>query len=267
VSAGIQSINIQRVQSDEIHSVEDAVSVEEPLEIRLLHGEIGHPVSVTMRTPDHDAELALGFLFGEGILQGAQEVERVTQPETNVLDVHIKPDVVINLTSLSRNFYTTSSCGVCGKTSLDAIRIRVKPNTSDFAIRREVLTKSLVRARQAQTSFETTGGVHASSLFDKHGNLILTREDVGRHNALDKVIGALFQDDRLPASKTFLLVSGRASFELVQKAAVAGIPVVAAIGAPSSLAIELAKESGICLIGFLKVERFNIYSHPQRILT
>lgn len=265
MSKGVKTVEIQRAEGEKLEWLADAVSVEEPLEIRILQGESVHPVSVTMRTPGRDAELAIGFLFSEGILQRANEVEQIQHLDSNIIVVKIKTDVALNLESLSRNFYTTSSCGVCGKSSLDAVRVRAKRNESNFNVSKSILLKLPAIARQAQAEFETTGGIHASTLFEGTGNFLLLREDVGRHNALDKIIGVLFQQEKLPASETVLLVSGRASFELVQKAAVAGIPVMAAIGAPSSLAVDLAKESGICLIGFLKTERFNIYSHSYRI--
>lgn len=267
MSNASKTIEIQRAKNGKLKSLRDVVSIEEPLEIRIKHGGSPQPISVTMRTPGHDAELALGFLFTEGILKHANEVVHINQVDTNIIEVGVRTDVVLNLESQSRKFYTTSSCGVCGKSSLEAVRVRVKHNDSEFSISQKVLTGLPKLARQAQAEFEATGGIHASTLFDAEGNLLLTREDVGRHNALDKAIGRLFQQDKLPSSKTILLVSGRASFELVQKAAVAGIPVMAAIGAPSSLAVDLAKECGICLIGFLKADRFNIYSHPQRITT
>lgn len=259
-------MQIKQVNKQQVQSATDVVSIEEPLEIRLLQGLDVRPISVTMRTPGHDAELAVGFFFTEGIIKRKEDVLNVSQPDKNMIVVELDVAVKINQSTLARNFYTTSSCGVCGKASIDAIPVK----HSAIASNRQVLSSLLIRlpdlARASQTTFRETGGSHASSMFAADGTLLLTREDVGRHNALDKVIGHGLINE-LDMSNAMLLVSGRASFELIQKAAIAGIPVVAAIGAPSSLAVELAQESGISLIGFLKAERFNIYSHPNRIKT
>jgi FdhD protein len=253
-----------RLENRSAQTASDIVSVEEPLEIRLLQGVEARPISVTMRTPGHDHALAVGFLLTEGIIHQRADVVNVSQIDSNVIVVELDKSVNLNAKTLARNFYTTSSCGVCGKSSIDAVRVQHKVISAQVEISSEVLFGLPERARLSQLSFEQTGGSHASSLFDTRGKLLLTREDVGRHNALDKVIGHCLMH-ALGMQDTILLVSGRASFELIQKAAVSGIPVVAAIGAPSSLAIELATEAGITLIGFLKVDRFNIYSHPQRI--
>jgi FdhD protein len=253
-----------RVRGVEVQPRADVVSVEEPLEIRLLQGIETRPISVTMRTPGHDAELAVGFLLTEGIIKQKEDVLDISHLDANIVVIELNASVKVNPAALSRNFYTTSSCGVCGKSSIEAIQVHHTINATQGKISSTVLTGLPGVARQSQAGFEQTGGSHASSLFTLTGNLLLTREDVGRHNALDKVIGHCLMQG-IAMGDCILLVSGRASFELVQKAAVAGIPIVAAIGAPSSLAVELAQQAGITLVGFLKDQRFNIYSHPNRI--
>jgi len=247
------------------------LACEEPLEIRLTYGATVErntkSISVTMRTPGNDAELALGFLFTEGIIHAKNEVKKILDQEENIIEVELIESFQPALEKLSRNFYTTSSCGVCGKTSIDAVRIAV-PVSSDreeFSVSRELLYSLPLMLRKTQPVFEQTGGLHASAIFDTNGNLEIVREDVGRHNALDKLIGSAFLDDSLPFSNRILLLSGRASFELIQKAVMAGIRIVAAVGAPSTLAVELAKESGITLVGFLREKRFNIYCGGERV--
>ncbi|WP_118952625.1 formate dehydrogenase accessory sulfurtransferase FdhD [Taibaiella helva] len=249
---------------------EDVLAVEEPLEIRLLYHDpqpVLRKLSVTMRTPGHDADLAAGFLFTEGILQSNAQIEALTQPEENVIQVALVPGARPVLSRADRNFYTTSSCGVCGKSSIDAIRTvsayAEQPDTLSVPAALLYRLPELLRAQQEV--FESTGGLHASALFDTEGRFLDLREDVGRHNALDKLIGAAFRVQRLPLDQVILLLSGRASFELVQKAAMAGIRVVAAVGAPSSLAVALAEEQGMTLAGFLREERFNIYTGGHRI--
>lgn len=264
MASGTKSIKIRRFETQRFQEISDEVSVEEPLEIRLLQGSQVYPLSVTMRTPGNDDELSIGFLVTEGIIRQPGDVIQISQVEANIVTVEVTPTVSLNPRTLSRNFYTTSSCGVCGKSSIDAIRVQHQPIAVEQEILLPTFSNLLTTARLSQSGFEQTGGSHASSLFNIQGKLMLTREDVGRHNALDKLIGHFFTK-ATPLRDTILLVSGRASFELVQKAAVAGIPLMAAIGAPSSLAIELANEAGITLIGFLKSDRFNVYSHAQRI--
>jgi FdhD protein len=264
VASSTKSVEIKRFENQRAQTASDVVSIEEPLEIRLLQGVEAQPVSVTMRTPGHDHELAVGFLLTEGIIQKRVDVVTVSHLDPNRIVVELDGSVRLNLKTLSRNFYTTSSCGVCGKTSIEAVRIHHTINATKAKISVSELTRLPEIAEQSQAGFGETGGSHASSLFTLAGNLLLTREDVGRHNALDKVIGHCLMQE-IAVSECVLLVSGRASFELVQKAAVAGIPIVVAIGAPSSLAVELAQQAGITLVGFLKADRFNIYSHPQRI--
>jgi FdhD protein len=230
-----------------------------------------------MRTPGHDLELAAGFLFSEGIFSEPDQITKIRhcglpskdKQIRNTVVVELAEGVEVDLDRLARNFYTTSSCGVCGKSSIDAISNGVRKVIKGDRLR---LTSELIRqlpviARDAQRIFERTGGLHASTLFDTAGRIDILREDVGRHNALDKVIGAKFLADEVPLSKNILLVSGRASFELVQKALIAGIPVLVAVGAPSSLAVELAREVAMTLVGFVREDRFNIYSGEERIVT
>jgi FdhD protein len=250
----------------------DVLAVEEPLEIRLgcdIEGRRVHQaVSITMRTPGDDLELAVGFLFTEGILMAPEQVAGVRRCGSgNVARVDLRPGVRVDLSRLERHFYTSSSCGVCGKASLEAVRVRARDRTPEG---HPILEAAVIHhlpdvLRSAQSVFDRTGGLHAAALFDDRGNLLCLREDVGRHNALDKLIGAQFLAGRTPLSEDVLLVSGRASFELVQKAAVAGIPILAAVGAPSSLAVSLAREHGLTVLGFVRQDRFNIYTGAERI--
>jgi len=255
----------------------DVLAVEEPLEIRLTYLQqterIERPLSVTMRTPGHDLELTLGFLYSEGIINNYADIKSIRHCETvekeeekeNVVKVLIQDNHELDQDTFQRNFYTTSSCGVCGKSSIAAIEVECPINLSSHPVNASVITDLPQKLRQAQTVFEFTGGLHASALFDTDGNIKILREDVGRHNALDKVVGARLFAESLPLENEILLVSGRASFELVQKAARAGVSIMCAVGAPSSLAVELAEKQGITLIGFLKSLSFNVYSHPKRI--
>jgi FdhD protein len=220
-----------------------------------------------MRTPGHDHELAVGFLFTEGLITDSKQIAGVQACGGNVARVELAPGVAIDLARLERHFYVGSSCGVCGKSSIDAVRVapRYQPVDGWPRVAGEVIHRLPDVLRAAQVVFDRTGGLHASALFTLTGRLHGLREDVGRHNALDKLIGAEFLAGRLPLSRAILLVSGRVSFELVQKAAVAGIPVLAAVGAPSSLAVDLARESGMTLIGFVRDGRFNVYSDFGRL--
>jgi len=255
-------VPVQRIEGDSSASFQDLLAVEEPLEIRL--GD--KTISITMRTPGYDPELAAGFLFTEGILNGPHQIRDIKHSK-NSIAVQLKPDVEVDFERLQRNFYTTSSCGVCGKASIEALRIQgcpVLPRSS--ATLDATLIHRLPQAqRDEQAVFQRTGGLHAAALFDFQGNLILLREDVGRHNAVDKLIGAQMLAGRTPLSDTLLLVSGRASFELTQKALMAGIPILAAVGAPSSLAVETAQRFNMTLLGFVRDGRFNIYSGASRI--
>lgn len=272
-SASIKSIEVRKIDNYAVKSFTDVLSIEEPLEITLIYGPVNarikKNISVTMRTPGNDPELAAGFLFTEGIISSYQHIKEIkhagmhcSEQKQNSIQVELVEDVTPHLSQTDRNFYTTSSCGVCGKGSIQSIKT-VSPFVNDAQLPVEIAVRVLYRLpkmlREAQDNFSATGGIHASGLFDLGGKLLMLREDVGRHNALDKLIGAVFMENRLPLNKQVLLLSGRASFELIQKAAMAGVAMVAAIGAPSSLAVELAKEADITLFGFLKENRFNMY--------
>lgn len=257
----------------------DAVAIEEPLEIRIEFGpeqsRVQRSISITMRTPGYDFELAAGFLFTEGIIRSAAEIQNIkycgpadrVDAATNVVRLDLEPTVAIDMDRLTRHFYTSSSCGVCGKSSIEALRsqsLYTAPRR-DQPFTGELIHRLPQLIRQTQGLFNSTGGIHASALISRAGEVRALREDVGRHNALDKLIGGALLHGALPLQDSILLVSGRASFELVQKASMAGIGVFAAIGAPSSLAIDLADDFGMTLIGFVRDRRFNIYSHPFRI--
>ena len=271
----IKHIKIRKVTALGTADVEDELAVEEPLEIQVKYIIEGKPIkksiSVTMRTPGNDEELAAGFLFTEGIMKNRGQISSINSDlfDENKIVVSFAKNEKPLLQTAERNFYTTSSCGVCGKSSIDAIKTVSPFSQNDDCIRISAnvfygLPSALTKQQEI---FETTGGLHASALFDFNGKFRLLREDVGRHNALDKLIGSVFLKNQLPLSDSILLLSGRASFELIQKASMAGIKIVAAIGAPSSLALQLAEEFGITLIGFLGKERFNIYSGSQRIVS
>ena len=261
----ILTVPIQRIEDDSVSQFQDLLAIEEPLEIRIG----SKTISLTMRTPGHDFELAAGFLFTEGILTGFQQIHKIRRSETsanprqagNSVTVELNPDVEVDYERLQRHFYTTSSCGVCGKASIEAIETQgcpVLPRDSpifDSAVIHR-LPESL---RREQAVFERTGGLHAAALFDAKGNLTLLREDVGRHNAVDKLIGSRFLSCGLPLDDHFILLSGRASFELVQKALMVAVPVLVAVGAPSSLAVEMAQRFGMTLIGFARDRKFNVY--------
>ncbi|MBX2945256.1 MAG: formate dehydrogenase accessory sulfurtransferase FdhD [Cyclobacteriaceae bacterium] len=273
----VRPVEIIKVTANNRELVSDLVATEEPLEIRLGYGQLTarqqKSLSVTMRTPGHDFELALGFLFTEGIIQSFDQVESIkycedvgrAEEKENVVRVEVKPEVIIDFEKLQRNFYTTSSCGVCGKSSINAVSQLCPVIPVQWMLSPEIICELPQSLRKSQHVFEYTGGLHASGLFGREGSLVLLREDVGRHNALDKVVGAMLVKNEIPLYNSILLVSGRASFELVQKAAMAGIPVLVSVGAPSSLAVELAIDSGITLLGFVRDNRFNIYSGQQRI--
>jgi FdhD protein len=274
VSEATIGVMVERIQAAGMSAPEgDVLAVEEPLEIRLdaTAGDqlVSRTISVTMRTPGHDAELAVGFLFTEGIVRDHSEIEYVGQDgaSANVVRARLTRDADVDLSRLERHFYTTSSCGVCGKTSIEALRTTSRhPLRPGEPVVDPQLIHGLPRAlRAAQSVFDATGGLHASALFDLEGGLHSLREDVGRHNALDKVIGAELLAGRVPAYDRILVVSGRASFELVQKAVMAGIPILVAVGAPSSLAVQLATCTGMTLVGFARDGRFNIYSGNERV--
>ncbi|MCY4565831.1 MAG: formate dehydrogenase accessory sulfurtransferase FdhD [Gammaproteobacteria bacterium] len=270
-------VGIERVSPDvERRPGSDVITVEEPLEIRLSYtarGErVEQSISVTMRTPGNDAELAVGFLAGEAIIRRASDVRLVEHcgppsPDKgvqNVVRVELADDIGVDAGGLLRHFYTTSSCGVCGKASLDAVRVQLQPRPpSAFSISTAALMGLPEALKARQTEFTSTGGLHATASFDSSGDILRVREDVGRHNAFDKLAGSYLADGDL--GRHGILLSGRASFELLQKAAVAGSPLVASIGPPSSLAVELAQDQGITLAGFLKPDRFNVYAGLKRI--
>jgi FdhD protein len=279
IAQSIAILPIIKVNGQGRFAQTDMLAAEEPLEIRIEYGEAGQRqmqnVSVTMRTPGNDAELATGFLFTEGIIKNSSDVAEAShcfiacaENKENVIQVSLKAGVIPNLRNSERNFYTTSSCGVCGKGSINAIR-----TVSDYVAQdgniNSINAQTLISLPQiletSQEIFADTGGLHASALFTTDGELQIVREDVGRHNALDKLIGAGLNNNRLPLNQSVLLLSGRASFELVQKAVMAGINIIAAVGAPSTLAVQLAEEFNITLVGFLRNQRFNIYTAPHRI--
>ncbi len=249
---------------------EDYLAAEEPLEIRVGN----NPLSVTMRTPGHDIELAAGFLFTEGIIHSRAQIATIEEPASgdapenrgNVIIATLASGAAYDSEKMHRNFFAASSCGICGKASIDAIRARTlaAPNP-DFRLDPEVLVKLPDVLRESQAVFGRTGGLHAAALFDASGKLLVLREDIGRHNAVDKVIGWALLENRVPLSETVLLVSGRGGFEIVQKAIVAGLPVVASVSAPSSLAVQLAREMNQTLVGFLRGRRFIIYSGDPRL--
>ena len=274
----VKRLEIERI-GEGAGTLEDVVATEEPLEVRLAYsrpdgGRAEKSISVTMRTPGHDGELAVGFLYTEGIIRSKADIESVAPcgPPApngliNVVRVELAANVDVALDRLERHFYTSSSCGVCGKSSLDAVAVQGHYDLEDveFQVSGERLGALPDALRARQTVFERTGGLHASGLFDVAGRIVAVREDVGRHNALDKLIGQALLADELPLSAFGIIVSGRASFELMQKAMMAGLPLLAAVGAPSSLAVELAEEFGMTLIGFLKRNKLNIYTRPDRV--
>ena len=255
---------ITRVAEEKILSDEDRLAIEEPLEIRLGN----RPISVTMRTPGHDQELAVGFLFTEGILKTPADVAAVIGPSrdsANVVSVKLRRGVRFDHSKLKRHFYTTSSCGVCGKTTLQAIRVKNMPVSSNLRIPLALLYSLPEKLREEQETFEETGGLHAAAVFDARGHLLYLREDVGRHNAVDKVVGAALLERALPLDQHVLMVSGRTSFEILQKALAARVPIVAAVSAPSSLAVAFAREFNMTLVGFLRGRKCNVYSVKERI--
>lgn len=243
----------------------DELAVEEPLEIRVDT----RPVSVTMRTPGHDDELAAGFLLTEGLIRQPADIVRIEpHPRSqtgNVVNVFLAPSVVVNFQHLTRHVFASSSCGLCGKATIDAVHQHFKPLRTRFRIAARTLLALPEKLRQAQETFARTGGLHAAAIFDARGRLLVLREDVGRHNAVDKVLGYGLLGGLLPFHRHVLMVSGRASFEILQKALAARVPVVAAVSAPSSLAVAFARESRQTLVGFLRGQRMNVYSRPDRI--
>jgi FdhD protein len=257
-------------QEGQVRSFQDYLVREEPLEIRV--GD--QPLSVTMRTPGHDLELAAGFLFTEGLIQRREQITAINYAENrkrtergNVVQIDVQPGISLGLQRLQRNFFAASSCGICGKTSIESVRLRgILPPNADFRLDPEVLCGFPESLRDAQAIFGRTGGLHAAGLFTARGELVAQREDVGRHNAVDKIVGWALLEGRLPLSEYVLMVSGRGGFEIVQKAGVAGLPVVASVSAPSSLAVRLARELRLTLVGFLRGKRFVVYAGEERLL-
>lgn len=284
-------VPVQRVTGQTSRQVLDSLAIEEPLEIQITYGPPRlrgtRSISVTMRTPGNDFDLAAGFLMTEGVIRDANDIRQITNDgdslsednppvqvmgslkpgsKQNVVRVELGTDVEVSMANLQRNFYTTSSCGICGKASLLALRTVCPPRTKNsFRVDAQLLYDLPGRLRASQGVFDRTGGLHAAGLFDSTGSLSALREDVGRHNAVDKLIGSEFLADRTPLRDRLLLLSGRASFELLQKALMGGIPMVVAVGAPSSLAVQVAKEFDITLVGFLREDHFNIYHGKEHI--
>ena len=260
---GIQHIKVQKSKNGLSQSVEDLVAVEAPLEIQIQHLGEEKPtaISVTMRTPGEDDYLALGFLFTEGLVTDYKQIKAIKFVGDNIVKVYLSEGFKIELQKVERNFYTTSSCGVCGKASIEAIQTSTQYNFTEKLLPSDEILFSLKdKIAKEQSLFSLTGGIHAAALFSAEGDLLQLMEDVGRHNALDKLIGSYLKQDKLPLDKHILLLSGRASFELIQKATMAGIKTIVAVGAPSSLAVELAQENGQTLIGFLKERSYNKYA-------
>jgi FdhD protein len=267
---GVARVAVGRVTGSLTTAASDELSVEEPLEIGVAehaNGSARRSVAVTMRTPGDDVELTAGFLFTEGLIAGPEDLEGVERTGLNAVVARLRAGVALEKVKLDRHSFVSSSCGACGKRAIAAVRVisrhRTEPGVPRLAP--HVIHDLPRKLRAAQSGFARTGGIHASGLFNSTGQLLRLREDVGRHNALDKLVGAELLEDRIPLLSRILLVSGRVSFELVQKAAVAGIPVVGAVGAPSSLAVELARECGMTLLGFVRDLRFNVYTDFDRI--
>ncbi len=268
-SRSVHLTQVTEWSDGQVRRKEDYLAAEEPMEIRL--GD--EPLIVTMRTPGHDLELAAGFLFTEGLVRSrahivALEDDPGGDPKNrgNVVRVELAPEAAPDLEKMRRNFFATSSCGVCGKTAIDAVRARaLEPPNPDFRLSAEMLVRMPKAFEESQPVFGRTGGLHAAALFDKQGKMLVLREDIGRHNAVDKVIGWALLEQRLPLARVVLLVSGRGGFEIVQKAIMAGIPVLASVSAPSSLAVQLARELSLTLIGFVRGRRFVMYAGAERI--
>lgn len=267
---GEKEFTIVRASREGISDSSDTVAVEEPLQINIVYTvkdeKITKPLAVTMRTPGNDAELARGFLITEGIISPQATVLISHTPASHEITLECTDELPV-LSNAERNFYATSSCGVCGKSSISKIKTTSPRISSNHQVKTSLLKQLPGNLRDNQVIFNKTGGLHACALVNESGEIIYVREDVGRHNAMDKLAGALAGNNEIPSDCCILLLSGRAGFEMIQKAAMCGIPIIAAIGAPTSLAIETAEECNITLIGFLKDSGYNIYTHPTRILT
>jgi FdhD protein len=270
-------VRVRVVEKGRARVSPDALATEEPMEIRLISGDDRQRVAVTMRTPGADFELASGFLYGEGIVSSPEDISRISycvdsdldaEQQYNIVNVELRSGRSYDPRALERHFYTTSACGVCGKASLEQLELRGCPVIPPGPkITPETIYALPAKLREAQGLFDVTGGLHAAALFDEKGELVALREDVGRHNATDKLIGWALLEGRLPLSNHVVMVSGRSSFEILQKCLTAGVPVVCAISAPSSLAVDVARQFGITLVGFLRGNRFNVYSGYERIGT
>ena len=270
-------VRVRVVEEGRIRVRPDTLATEEPLEIRLISGDVRQTAAVTMRTPGADFELAAGFLYGEGIVRSPEDILKISycvdadldaEQQYNIVNVKLRGSRDYDPKSLERHFYTTSACGVCGKASLEQLELRgcpmILPGPNVAA---EVIYSLPEKLRKAQGLFEATGGLHAAALFDARGNLVALKEDVGRHNATDKLVGWALLEGRLPLSNHIVMVSGRSSFEILQKCLAAEVPVVCAISAPSSLAVDVARRFGMTLVGFLRGKRFNVYNGHERIRT
>ena len=270
-------VRVRSVEEGRARIRPDSLATEEPMEIRLVSGEARQTVAVTMRTPGADFELAAGFLYGEGIVSSPEDILKISycidpdidaEQQYNIVNVELRGGRDYDLKPLERHFYTTSACGVCGKASLEQLELRGCPV---IPLGPELTPQKIYalpeKLREAQGLFEATGGLHAAALFDREGELVALREDVGRHNATDKLVGWALLEGRLPLSDHIVMVSGRSSFEILQKCLTAGVPVVCAISAPSSLAVDVARQFGMTLVGFLRGNRFNVYSGHERIRT
>ncbi len=269
----IRKVYVRKVRAGVARSERDVLAVEEPLELRLMHRGVTHRVAVTMRTPGEDFEMVAGFLFCEGIIQKHGDVREIRycidspQQLYNIVTVELRDEIDFDPTRLQRNFFTTSACGICGKVSLESLEMQgcVPLPLTQPVVPISLITGLDAELRRAQQVFSKTGGLHAAALFDLDGQLQGLHEDVGRHNALDKLIGSRFMAGQLPVSQQVLMLSGRTSFELMQKSLIAQIPIIVSVGAPSSLAVELAQNFNITLIGFLRGDSFNIYAGPERV--
>ena len=270
----IEKVVVHAVDASGVRPRSDRLIAEEPLEIRVEQHGTSQVAAVTMRTPGADFELAAGFLYSEGVIRDGSDVTKIdycsdvdVEQLYNVVTVHVTADSLPDLEPLNRHFQMTSACGVCGKTTIDAIEARgVGPVEADLSLDDKLILQLPERLRESQKMFDATGGVHAAGLFSRGGDPIAVREDVGRHNAVDKLVGWALKDRRLPLDDAILVVSGRAGFEIVQKAAVARIPIVCAVSAPTSLAVDVAQRFDMTLVGFLRADRFNVYSGRERIV-
>jgi FdhD protein len=268
------SARVQAYDGTQVREIVDDLATEEPLEIRLVTRDAVRSLAVTMRTPGHDFELAAGFLASEGVIRERREIAEISycidsqvdaEQRYNIVNVQLAADALPPLEHLERHFTMNSACGVCGKASIEALQTRAQPIDDSIRVTPAFITELPGKMQKAQRVFASTGGLHAAALFDVSGELLVLREDVGRHNALDKIVGWALLHERLPLRGTILLVSGRASYELVQKSIVAGIPIVCAVSAPSSLAVELAAAFSVTLVGFVRGSRANVYSAVERI--